>query len=141
MMRHKSIAKTILALTVFCALLAMGFLAPQNAHAQATVSTGNIQGTILDPDGGVVSKAKVTITNKDTGQKIDPEVTESGAYNSGPLAPGAYVVRVTAQGFKTHEQTMTVTVGVITPGNITLQVGAESTVITVEGAAIVVNTD
>jgi len=36
--------------------------------AQATISTGSIQGTIMDQQGGVVPK--VTITNKATGQTL-----------------------------------------------------------------------
>src|SRR5215510_7861140 len=75
--------------------------APPEASAQATISTGSLQGAVVDPKGAVVVSAKVTITNRDTGQKIEPEVTSAGTYNSGPLPPGRYLVRVTAQGFKT----------------------------------------
>ena len=111
------------------------------AHAQAGLSTGTIQGTILDSKGGSVAAAKVTITSKGTGAKIMPEVTSSGTYNSGPLVPGEYVVRVEAAGFKAIEETFTVQVGNITPGTITLEIGSESTVVTVEGTAISVNTE
>jgi hypothetical protein len=115
-------------------------LAP-GAAAQAGLSTGSIQGTILDPHGASVPGAKVTITSKATGAKMTPEVTSAGAYNSGPLLPGDYVVRVDAQGFRAVEQTMTVQVGNITPGNVTLEVGSETTTVTVEGTAINVNID
>jgi hypothetical protein len=129
---------------VCAALLAVGFLSlgsAEPAFAQATVSTGSIQGTILDPNGAVVSTAKLTIINKDTGQKIEPEVSSAGTYNSGPLPPGQYVVRVAAQGFRTLEQTVKVEVGVITTANVTLQLGSESTVITVESTTITINTE
>jgi hypothetical protein len=55
--------------------------------------------------------------------------------------PGTYLVRVGAQGFKTVEQTVTVEVGVVATANITLELGSESTVITVESSAIAVNTE
>ena len=134
--------KTALGTLVVLALLIGGSAALlPTAHAQAGLSTGTIQGTILDSKGGSVAAAKVTITSKGTGAKIMPEVTSSGTYNSGPLVPGEYVVRVEAAGFKAMEETFTVQVGNITPGTITLELGSESTVVTVEGSAINVNTE
>src|SRR5882724_5569220 len=131
----------------FCALVALALvlggsvaLSPA-AHAQAGLSTGTIQGTILDAKGGSVAGAKVTIASKGTGAKITAEVTSSGTYNSGPLVPGQYVVRIEAAGFKAVEETFTVQVGNITPGTINLEVGSETTVVTVEGSAISVNTE
>lgn len=111
------------------------------ADAQAGLSTGTIQGTILDAKGASVASAKVTVTSKGTGAKIVPEVTSAGSYSSGPLVPGEYVVRVEAAGFKVFEGTFTVQVGNITPGTVTLEVGSESTVVTVEGSAVNVNTE
>jgi len=132
----------------FFALVLVGALfvtvilaAPPKVGAQATISTGSVQGTLVDPKGAVVTSAKVTIANKDTGQKLEPEVTSAGTYNSGPLPPGRYVVRVAAQGFKTVEQTVDVAVGIITSANVTLALGSENTVVTVESSAIAVNTE
>ena len=129
-----------LILCLMAAVFAIGGLAP-SVHAQAGISTGTIQGTILDPNGGTVPGAKVTITSKATGAKTNETVSGSGTYNSGPLAPGDYVVRVEASGFKTLEQTMSVQVGNITPGTLSLEVGSESSVVTVEGTALAVNTE
>src|SRR5712692_5509611 len=112
---------------------------PTHVAAQATVSTGSIQGTVLDPNGASVPAAKVTITNKGTGQKITPTVTNAGEFNSGPIVPGDYVLRVESAGFKVVEKTITVQVGVISSGNTSLEIGSEKTVITVEGSAISVN--
>lgn len=114
---------------------------PPAVHAQATVATGSIQGEILDPKGGTVSTAKVTVTSKDTGQKITPQVTSAGEYNTGALIPGTYVVRVEVPGFKTVERTTVVQVGQVASGNVTLELGESSTIITVEGAAVSVNTE
>jgi hypothetical protein len=68
-------------------------------YTQSTVATGNIQGTITDTTGGVVTAAKVTITNTDTGQTLNLVTNSSGIYNSGSLVPGNYSVRAQA-GFQ-----------------------------------------
>src|ERR1700746_2977687 len=82
-----------LILCLMAALFAIGGLAP-SVHAQVGISTGTIQGTILDPNGASVPGAKVIITSKATGAKTSETVTGSGTYNSGPLAPDDYTVRV-----------------------------------------------
>src|SRR5256714_991490 len=134
-------APTLCVLAVLALIVIGIFGLPLRANAQAGLSTGSIQGTILDPNGATVSTAKVTITNKATGAKISPVVTGAGEFNSGPLSPGDYTVRVEAPGFRAVEKTFAVQVGNITSGSVSLEVGSESTVITVEGAAVAVNTD
>src|SRR5260370_35696902 len=68
-------------------------------------------------------------------------MSPTGTYNSGPLTPGEYIVRVQAPGFNTVELPATVQVGNITSASITVEVGSTTTVITVEGTAIAVNTE
>jgi len=119
----------------------MDLMLPFAANGQATISSGSVQGTILDPNGATISAAKVTITSKSTGQKLTPSVTTGGEYSSGSLIPGTYVVRVEASGFKAVEKTIVVEVGVVSSGNVTLEVGSGSTVITVEGTAVQLNTE
>src|SRR5919108_1366631 len=111
------------------------------AFAQATIQTGSIQGTISDPGGLVVPGAKVTVSNVATGQQLTLTANDNGFFNSGPLTPGNYKIRVEAKGFQTSEITVPVQVGVISSGNARLQVGSEGQVVTVEGTAIQVNTE
>lgn len=111
------------------------------AHAQATISTGSIQGTILDPKGEAVTSAKITLTSKDTGAKTTPTVSGSGDFSAAALTPGVFVLRIEAPGFKTVERTVVVQVGTVTSGNVTLELGESSTIITVEGSNVQVNTD
>lgn len=141
MRRMRKLTSFFALLTALTILTGLSLVVPPSAHAQAGLSTGTIQGTILDPKGSVVATATVTITSKDTGSKIAPEVSPTGTYNSGPLVPGDYLVRVESKGFKSVELPVTVQVGNISPGSVTLELGAESTVVTVEGTAISVNTD
>src|SRR5438445_12160663 len=69
--------------------------------AQTTVAQGSIQGTVTDPSGAVVGGAKITISNKATGQVVTTTTSSAGTYNSGGLIPGDYMLRGSAKGFKT----------------------------------------
>jgi hypothetical protein len=124
----------------FCVFLAVILLTPLTL-AQTTVSTGSIQGTVTDPSGAVVSGAKVTITNKDTGQVIRTTSGSSGLYTSPGLVPGSYLVRTEASGFKSAELPVIVQVGVTTNGNVQLAVGQGTETVEVEGASVGVNTE
>ena len=109
--------------------------------AQTTVSQGSIQGTITDPSGAVVSGARITITNKATGQVVTQTTSTSGTYNSGALLPGDYTLRVEAKGFKTVEKPVAVQVAVTAPGNVRLELGQESQMVEVQASSIQVNTE
>lgn len=138
----RSIGKKAWLLSLLLTLAMIGTLAgTPAAHAQSTIGTGSIRGVVLDPGANSMPDAKVTITSKDNGRKITPEVTSSGEFNSGPITPGRYTVRVEATGFKTIEQGFEAQVGQITTANLTLELGSSSTVITVEGTSVQVNTD
>jgi len=126
----------------FCllAILMLMSLAPMT-WAQTTVSSGSIQGTVIDPSGAVVGGAKVTITNQATGQVIRTTTSSSGLYTSPGLISGAYTVRTEASGFKSVELPVTVQVGVTTNGNVQLTVGQSSETVEVQGANVAVNTE
>src|SRR6266702_8658911 len=68
-----------------------------SAYAQFKAS---IQGTILDPNGGAVASAKVTVANEATGVTRDTVTSAEGFYRVSELPPGAYTVTVEASGFK-----------------------------------------
>jgi hypothetical protein len=123
------------------ALLAVVLLSYQPAHAQATVGTGGIEGSITDPQGAAVPTAKVMILRTGTGQTINAPVNSSGIYSVGGLVPGVFTVRVEASNFKTVENTVTVQVGVVSGVNIKLELGAASTIVEVTGTAVAVNTE
>jgi Carboxypeptidase regulatory-like domain len=109
--------------------------------AQTTVGTGSIQGTVSDPSGAVVSGAKVVITNQGTAQTQTLSTNASGAYTSGPLDPGSYKVQVSAKGFSSVSEVLTVQVGNTSTANVKMQLGQESQVIEVQASAVVVNTE
>ncbi len=112
-----------------------------SSWAQTTVGTGSINGTVTDPAGAVVSGARVIITNTGTGQSLNLTANPSGAYTSGALDPGTYKVQVSAKGFSSVSETITVEVGNTASANIKLQIGQESQVIEVQASAVAVNTE
>lgn len=77
--------------------------------------------------------ASVTITNK--GQQASLHLTTSnvGTYNAQGLLPGAYELRVEANGFKRAVVELEVEVGRVTTADVRLQVGAVTDTVTVEG--------
>jgi len=123
-----------------CSLL-LGTCATPLLKAQTTISTGSIVGTVTDPSGAVVGGAKVTITNKATGQVITTTTTSAGTYTSGALTPGGYTVRVEGAGFKTLERPVTVQVNTTASGSVKLEVGQSTQVVDVQGTDVAVNTE
>ena len=111
------------------------------ALAQATTATGSIQGTITDPSGAVVSGAAITITSASTGQELRVISSTAGTYNSGAFLPGMYLVRIEVPGFRPVSLPVVVQVGVISAGNVKLQLGTELLALTVESVVITVNTE
>ena len=78
------------------------------AIAQTTVGTGSINGVVTDPSGAVVGSATVSITNTATNSIIRLTSNSSGAYTSGALTPGEYRVQVSAKGFSSISQVVSV---------------------------------
>ena len=65
--------------------LAILLLLPSNMWAQATISTGNINGNVTDPSDAAIPGAKVTITRIDTGVSTTVTTNGGGFYNSGSI--------------------------------------------------------
>jgi hypothetical protein len=121
-------------------LILVGLSTPTRVSAQATISTGSIQGTVVDPTGAAVAGAAVTITNKATAKVFPTETNSTGAYNAGALSPGDYTIRVEFKGFKTLQRGVRVEIGQVSTVDVTLEVGSESAIVEVQASAIAVNT-
>jgi Carboxypeptidase regulatory-like domain/TonB-dependent Receptor Plug Domain len=102
---------------------------------------GRISGTVTDPSGAVVAKAKVTITNEATKVKAASETDESGFYVAPNLIVGSYSVTIEQKGFKTSTKTGNVLVagGRLTV-DLTLALGTADETVTVEAIGETVNT-
>ena len=117
------------------------FLSSSFLLAQTNVGNGSIQGTVTDPSGAVVNGAKISITEKSKGSAVRVTSDSRGAYTSGALIPGNYVVRVEASGFKVSEVPVNVQVGNTATANLKLEVGQTSQVVEVEASTVSVNTE
>jgi hypothetical protein len=100
----------------------------------AQTSTGEVNGTVTDPNGAAVAGATVKLINQAT--KIETQATpnESGYFIFVNVQPGTYSLRVEAKGFKAAEiPGFVVGVSQTTTQNVSLTVGEVSQ--TVEVAA------
>jgi hypothetical protein len=109
--------------------------------SQAFAQNATIVGTITDPSAATVPNVSVTATNTDTGQSRRVVSNESGQYVAADLPIGHYTLRAEASGFKTVERNITLAVGDRTRIDFKLEVGTAQERITVEAAAIAVQTD
>lgn len=66
--------------------------------------TGDIEGTVYDPSGAVVTGAKVTITNVATGARRELVTNELGQFAALQLDLGEYQVTVEKTGLRTYTQ-------------------------------------
>lgn len=125
--------KKLLFVMVSC--LSLGCLA---AYGQDIQTKGSISGTVVDVNGAVVHKAKVTITGQKT---VDRVVTtnDEGVFEVENLTPGIYNVRAEEAGFRTASiRNIEVFVGRTTALKLKLEAGNISEVVDVsEGSAAV----
>jgi len=106
---------------------------------QAQLTEGSIAGAVTDVSSAAVSGASVKITNLQTGSVVETKTDNIGYYRVLHLPPGAYQIRVEAQGFKaTVLESIPVNAGTTTRADANLQVGtARETVEVTAGAALI----
>src|SRR5579871_6701960 len=75
------------------ALLVLTSAMPLPALAQGE-TTSAIVGTVMDPTGGAIPDATVTLTSAENGLKRSVQTDDSGRYSFPQLMPGTYSVRV-----------------------------------------------
>ncbi|HWP42017.1 MAG TPA: carboxypeptidase-like regulatory domain-containing protein, partial [Blastocatellia bacterium] len=113
--------------------LMLGMLTP--VFAQGTTD-GTIAGTATDPQGAVISGAKVTATNNATGQTFTVETNDIGAFRINNVPVGIYTVRIELTNFKTYSNPdVQVQLNRVTDLNVVLEPGAVTEVVTVTGGA------
>src|SRR5215510_2343015 len=91
------------------ALLAVVLASGTSALGQT--ATGEVNGTITDPAGAVLSAATATLVNQATNIEVRAQANPDGHFIFVNVKPGRYLLRVEAKGFKTVE-TSTFDVGV-----------------------------
>src|SRR5260370_8526694 len=95
--RSTSMGRTALSIVVFAGPI--HFLLPEAAFSQGEKTSETI-GQVSGASGGAVPSATVTVTNKETGLRRSASTDDSGRFNFPQLKPGAYSVKVEAEGFE-----------------------------------------
>lgn len=125
--------------SLLCAILLL--LGGASALAQTTGSA-LLRGTVTDPNGAVVPKATITLTNPRTQAERKVVSSGEGTYTFAAVEPGIYTVKVEAEGFKTLSQTGIALSPSETRGlDLTLQIGAASETVTVSGTIEEIKTE
>ena len=98
----------------------------------AQLPTASLNGTVTDPQGAVVTGAKITLANAATGETREQTTGSDGRYNFVSLPAGAYSVGVSAAGFaKAEAKSVTLEVGHATTLDVPLSVARAGEVVTV----------
>jgi len=105
--------------------------------------TGQISGSVHDPNGGAIAKAKVEVVNEETGQKREIETDADGLFVVPQLLPGRYGVTVSATGFrKVSNNGIVVTANErVTLKRFDLEIGDVSQTVTITAEAALVKTE
>ncbi len=124
------------ALICVLALLAVGF----TTLAQ-TGNSGTISGSVSDPSGAVVAKATVNIHQAVSGYDSTTTTDNSGNFSFSNVPFNPYHLTVTAPGFASHSEDVDVRSAILTNLKIGLTLGQTSSIVTVEAAGDLVETE
>jgi hypothetical protein len=119
-----------------CAILLLVFGLLSAGLAQDI--SGTIGGTVLDPSGGAVPNAKVTVTNTDRNQVLRTITTGPDESYSAPFLPvGTYSVGVEAAGFRAQKREgIKLNVNDQLTINLSLEVGSVTEQVSVQAAPV-----
>lgn len=138
------VTRVIRSRSLFFSCLLLGTLVvcafPNRARAQ--IGNANLGGTVMDPSGGVIAGAELTLTNKATGFETKATSNERGEYNFRNLTPGTYNLKVAKAGFQNYiQQDIVLTINQSGRADASLKMGATTETVTVEGQNSLINYD
>ena len=112
------------------------------AVAQAQTFKATLNGRVVDPSGGAIVDAKVTIRNTGTNQEQTVTTGTEGNFVFPLLPPGEYALTVEATGFKREVRTgIILQVGQLALLEVQLAVGEVTSVVEVRGDVPLVQTE
>ena len=134
-MTPRCICPRLLAMTFATCLIAL------SARAQVANNTALV-GNVVDASGRAVVGAKVTAFNEETKVVYPGNTNGDGYYSIGFIVPGTYDVSVDSPGFVAIKKTgQTVEVDAVVRTDFKLQVGSDTTSISVTASAPPIATD
>ena len=93
----------------------------------------SLRGTIKDPSGALVSSAKVTISDTDTGRSYSTAASSAGSYEFAQIPPAKYKITVSAMGF--GDQSKLAELLVNQPATIDFSMTVQASTVTVDVSA------
>src|SRR6266513_6463230 len=101
-----------------------------------------VSGRVLDPSGAVVPGTQFRVINDTTNIELSTTTNDAGIYSIPSVPPGKYHIQVSKNGFKNMvKPDVILHVQDALTINFTLEIGAASESVTVEGGAPLVNTE
>ncbi|HEV7701610.1 MAG TPA: TonB-dependent receptor, partial [Pyrinomonadaceae bacterium] len=123
-------------------LLVVAALAAFAGGIGAQVTGGAVTGTVVDPNGAVVSGATVVLKDTSRGLEFKVETTSAGSYQFPNVQTGTYTMTVTASGFSPATGEIVVSLNQTATANMTLSITGSTAVVNVTGDAdTIVQTD
>lgn len=99
--------------------------------SQETITTSSLTGRVTDASGALVPSVRITAIATATQLRYTAVTDGHGRFRIPYLAPGAYRITTQASGFSTASAAVQLTVGTSFDVSLQLQVGAESTTLSV----------
>jgi hypothetical protein len=107
----------------------------------AQTSRGTVTGTVTDPSGAVIDKAKVTLTETATNVVRTTETNASGIYRFEAVNLGTYSIKIDAAGFVSSSlSNVVVSANRTSAFDVRLKVGSASESVSVEADAEILQT-
>jgi hypothetical protein len=106
--------------------------------AQATGTAGTVQGIVTDPSGAVVANAQVTLTNSLTNYTQTVKSGNDGTFRLVNVPPNEYRLDISAPGFQTFQQHVSVRTSVPIQVKAGLTLGAASETVNVSATADII---
>ena len=114
---------------------------PAQSLGQSQATTAEINGRVVDTQGGLLPGVTVTATNPETGYTRTVVTNQDGVFVLPLLPPGTYEVAMELAGFGTFRQMVRSTVGATTTLNPTLQLAGVQEQVTVSAEAPIIETN
>jgi Carboxypeptidase regulatory-like domain/TonB dependent receptor-like, beta-barrel len=94
-----------------------------------------LRGAVEDPSGTAVSKTRLTLSNKSTGERREAVADDEGSFSFENILPGQYSIQATANNYEIVEQAITVGIQPLAAIKIKMKIRIEDEV-TISGSSV-----